>query len=129
MNTNRGPQRIDASLEKLLGNLNAPSVDVLDVIFRAWGSIVGPDLAEHTRPGSIDGDLLTVTADDPTWAAEFRWLEGGGGAPRRSDRKRSNPPPSRARFAGLLRGLTATNHTPVTGKIRGPCSALSTSAM
>ena len=36
MNTNRGPQRIDASLEKLLGNLNAPSVDVLDVIFRAW---------------------------------------------------------------------------------------------
>ena len=75
MNTNRGPQRIDASLEKLLGNLNAPSVDVLNVIFRAWGSIVGPDLAEHTRPGSIDGDLLTVTADDPTWAAEFRWLE------------------------------------------------------
>ena len=75
MNTNQGPQRIDASLEKLLGNLNAPSIDVLDIIFRAWSSIVGPDLAEHTRPGSIDGDLLTVTADDPTWAAEFRWLE------------------------------------------------------
>ena len=75
MKLNRGPQRIDASLEKLLGNLNAPPVDVLDIIFRAWSSIVGPDLAEHTRPGSIDGDLLTVTADDPTWAAEFQWLE------------------------------------------------------
>ena len=75
MNTNQEPQRIDTSLEKLLGSLNAPSVDVLDIIFRAWSSVVGPDLAEHTRPGSIDGDLLTVTADDPTWATEFRWLE------------------------------------------------------
>ena len=75
MNTNQEPQRIDTSLEKLLGNLNAPSVDVLDIIFRAWSSVVGPDLAEHTRPGSIDGDLLTVTADDPTWATEFRWFE------------------------------------------------------
>ena len=46
---------------------------MLDVI-RTWGSIVGPDLAEHLT-GSIDGDLLTVTADDPTWAAEFQWLE------------------------------------------------------
>ena len=102
MNTNQGPQRIDASLEKLLGNLNAPSVDDLDIIFRAWSSIVGPDLAEHTRPGSIDGDLLTVTADDPTWAAEFRWLERRWWRARRSDRKRSNPPPSRA-FRGVLR--------------------------
>ncbi len=75
MNANQGPQRIDTSLEKLLGNLNAPSVDVLGIIFRSWSSIVGPDLAEHTKPGSIDGDLLTVTADDPTWATEFRWLE------------------------------------------------------
>ena len=75
MNTNQEPQRIDTSLEKLLGSLYAPSVDVLDIIFRAWSSVVGPDLAEHTRPGSIDGDLLTVTADDPPWASEFRWLE------------------------------------------------------
>lgn len=75
MNRDPGPQRLARSLERLLGNLNAPSVDVLDVIFREWASIVGPDLAEHTKPGSIDGDLLTVTADDPAWATEFRWLE------------------------------------------------------
>ncbi|MEO0492841.1 MAG: DUF721 domain-containing protein [Actinomycetota bacterium] len=75
MNHDRGPQPIGASLEKLLGDLNAPSVDVLDVVFREWASIVGPDLADHTSPGSIDGDQLTVTANDPAWAAEFRWLE------------------------------------------------------
>ncbi len=69
------PKPIGESLERLLGNLNAPSVDVLDVVFRAWASIVGPDLAEHTRPSSIDGDLLNVQASDPAWATEFRWLE------------------------------------------------------
>ena len=69
------PKPIGESLEHLLGNLNAPSVDVLDIVFRAWESIVGPDLAEHTRPTAIDGDLLNVTASDPVWATEFRWLE------------------------------------------------------
>ena len=63
------------SLDRLLGNLNAPSVDVLDVVFRDWAAIVGPDLAEHTRPGSIDGETLTVHASDSAWATEFRWLE------------------------------------------------------
>lgn len=71
----RDPKPLASSLEQLLGNLNAPSVDVLDVVFREWASIVGPDLAVHTTPGLIDGDLLTVTADDPAWATEFRWLE------------------------------------------------------
>ena len=45
------------------------------MIFRAWDSIVGPDLAEHTRPAAVDGDLLNVQASDPAWATEFRWLE------------------------------------------------------
>ena len=76
MNDDRkAPRPLSDSLERLLGNLNAPSVDVLDVVFREWGSIVGPDLADQTRPGSIDGDLLTVHAADPAWANEVRWLE------------------------------------------------------
>jgi predicted nucleic acid-binding Zn ribbon protein len=69
------PKPIADSLERLLGNLNAPSVDVLDVVFRSWDSIVGPDLAEHTRPAAVDGELLNVVASDPAWATEFRWLE------------------------------------------------------
>ena len=69
------PKKIGESLERLLGNLNAPSVDVLDVIFREWQRIVGPDLAVHTRPIAVDGELLQVSATDPAWATEFRWLE------------------------------------------------------
>ena len=70
-----GPRPIATSLEHLLGNLDAPSVDVLDVIFRDWASIVGPDLAAHTRPAAVDGDRLVVSAADSAWANEFRWLE------------------------------------------------------
>lgn len=70
-----GPRAIGASLEHLLGNLDAPSVDVLDLIFRDWASIVGPDLADHTRPAAVDGDRLVVSAGDSAWADEFRWLE------------------------------------------------------
>lgn len=70
-----GPRPIGTSLEHLLGNLDAPSVDALDVIFRDWASIVGPDIAEHTRPAAVDGDRLVVSAGDSAWANEFRWLE------------------------------------------------------
>ena len=70
-----GPRPIGASLEHLLGNLDAPSVDVLDIVFRDWASIVGPDLAHHSRPVVMDGDLLVIQAADAAWASELRWLE------------------------------------------------------
>ena len=55
--------------------MRAPSVDMLEIVFNRWDEVVGPDLARHSRPSAIDGDRLVVTADDPTWASEFRWLE------------------------------------------------------
>jgi len=71
----RGPQRISHSLDRLLGTMKAPSVDVLSAVFGRWSEIVGTDLADHTRPAAIDGERLVVVADDPVWASEFRWLE------------------------------------------------------
>jgi len=55
--------------------MRVPSVDVLDTVFRRWEEVVGPDLARHTRPSSIDGTRLVVTADDAAWASEMGWLE------------------------------------------------------
>ena len=71
----RGPQRLGSALDRLLGTMRAPSVDVLDTVFSRWDEVVGSELAAHSRPSAIDGDRLVVTADDPTWASEFRWLE------------------------------------------------------
>ena len=70
-----GPRRIGNALDRLLGSMRAPSVDVLDSVFSRWEEIVGADLAAHTQPAAIDGDQLVVSVDDPTWASEFRWLE------------------------------------------------------
>jgi predicted nucleic acid-binding Zn ribbon protein len=39
-----------------------------------WAEIVGPDLAAHTRPGSLDQGELTVTADSTAWATQLRLL-------------------------------------------------------
>ncbi len=58
-----------------MGTMRAPSVDVLDSVFTRWSEIVGDDVAQHTRPTSIDADTLHVEATDSTWASEFRWLE------------------------------------------------------
>ncbi len=70
-----GPQRLGRALDRLMGTLRAPSVDVLDSVFTKWPEIVGDDVAAHSRPVSIDGHTLIVAADDPTWASELRWLE------------------------------------------------------
>lgn len=71
----RGPQRLSVALDRLMGTMRAPRVDVLDHVFNRWDEIVGGDVAAHVRPVSIDGDRLLVSADDAAWASEFRWLE------------------------------------------------------
>ena len=62
-------------MDRLLGTLRAPSVDVLDTVFTRWDEIVGVDVAAHCRPVAIEGEILVVAATDPTWASELRWLE------------------------------------------------------
>ena len=75
MTTERDPRPLSDALNRLMGSMRAPSVDVLDAVFNRWGDIVGPDVAMHTRPSAIDGDLLVIVVDEPTWASEVRWLE------------------------------------------------------
>ena len=69
------PQRLGRALDRLMGTLRAPSVDVLDSVFTRWPEIVGEGVAAHSRPLSIDGGTLVVTVDDANWASELRWLE------------------------------------------------------
>jgi predicted nucleic acid-binding Zn ribbon protein len=73
--SDRGPQRLGRALDRLMGSLRAPTVDVLDAVFTRWAEIVGDDVAAHCHPVSITGRTLLVEASDPTWASELRWLE------------------------------------------------------
>jgi predicted nucleic acid-binding Zn ribbon protein len=43
-------------------------------VFGRWAEIVGPELAAHTRPESLSGRELTVTADSTAWATQVRLL-------------------------------------------------------
>lgn len=69
------PRPIGASLDRLLGHLEAPSLDALSVIFGQWPDVVGPDVAAHSQPTAIDGSTLVVSAQDSVWAREIQWLE------------------------------------------------------
>ena len=71
----RGPRRVGESLDRLLGTMKAPPVDVLTTVFGNWAELVGEDLAAHSRPTALDDDRLVVTCDSAAWASEFRWLE------------------------------------------------------
>jgi predicted nucleic acid-binding Zn ribbon protein len=68
------PVPLGDALERLLGSLDAPPVDLLATVFQRWEEVVGPDVARHCRPAAIEGERLIVLAADATWASEVQWL-------------------------------------------------------
>jgi predicted nucleic acid-binding Zn ribbon protein len=48
---------------------------LVPAIFTVWDELVGPSVAEHARPRSLERGTLVVAVDDPSWATQLRWLE------------------------------------------------------
>lgn len=71
----RGPRPVKASLNRLLGSLGSPPVDVLASLFEHWGAIAGSALADHARPARLVYRRLIVDVDDSVWAAQVRLSE------------------------------------------------------
>ena len=42
---------------------------------RDWDSVVGPSLAEHVRPLSLDKSVLTIKADSSVWRQQISLLK------------------------------------------------------
>lgn len=68
------PVPLGDALERLLGSLDAPPVDLLSTVFQRWEEVVGPEVARHCRPAAIEQERLVVVASDATWASEVQWL-------------------------------------------------------
>lgn len=51
------------------------TVTALGGLFGRWDDIVGPAVAAHVQPVSLDGDVLVVRVDDPAWATQLKFLE------------------------------------------------------
>lgn len=67
------PRRLNDSLDRLLAGLGAPPAAATADIFERWPDIVGPAVAERSRPVRLDGGRLVVEAEDAAWASQLRW--------------------------------------------------------
>jgi predicted nucleic acid-binding Zn ribbon protein len=65
---------LDAVVRSLRGGR---SVRAAAGVFAGWEEAVGPSIAAHARPVTLDGDRLVVEVDDPGWATQLRYLESG----------------------------------------------------
>lgn len=68
------PRRLGESLEQLVRSMGAPSMSALEKIFGNWESIVGSDVARHSRPVRLEGHQLMVAVEDGAWASQLRWM-------------------------------------------------------
>ena len=68
-----GPRPLGEGVDRLLHDLGAPSMGAIDRLLEAWPEIVGPVLAESTRPLAIRDGRLVVEADDPAVASTVTW--------------------------------------------------------
>lgn len=70
------PRPLAAGLDHVLAGLGAPTVDTLTTLLTSWAELVGPDLAAHAEPVSVERGRLVVAVDDPAWAERLAWSEG-----------------------------------------------------
>lgn len=43
-------------------------------MFSRWEELVGPEIARHAQPRSLRGGVLVLTADQPAWATQLRYM-------------------------------------------------------
>jgi predicted nucleic acid-binding Zn ribbon protein len=62
-------------LDRLVRHLRwAPSTGTVRVLGE-WERVVGPAIAAHARPVSVERGELVLVASDPVWASQLRWME------------------------------------------------------
>ena len=69
------PVEIGETLDRYLDYLGAPPIRTLSSLQERWGEVVGPALAEPTRPIELVDGVLVIGCDDATWASQVGWME------------------------------------------------------
>lgn len=69
------PQVIGETLDRYLEYLGAPPIRTLASLQDRWSEVVGPALAEPTRPVELVDGVLVIGCDDATWASQVGWME------------------------------------------------------
>ena len=63
------------AMDRLLAHMKSAPADTLTGLRSSWVDIVGPQLSTVSRPVSLTDEVLLVSCDDSTWAAQLRWME------------------------------------------------------
>jgi predicted nucleic acid-binding Zn ribbon protein len=70
------PLALTSAIDGLISEQGWTLAAATGALFGHWAEIVGPELAEHTKPESLADGELTVTADSTAWATQLRLLAG-----------------------------------------------------
>ncbi|MFV2171918.1 DUF721 domain-containing protein [Actinomadura sp. LOL_016] len=68
------PKPFGAAIRDLMATRGWEQRAAVGGVFGNWAAIVGPELAEHTRPEHFEDGELTIAADSATWATQLRLL-------------------------------------------------------
>lgn len=69
------PAVIGETLDRYLEYLGAPPVRTLSSLEERWSEVVGPALADPTRPIELVDGVLVIGCEDATWASQVGWME------------------------------------------------------
>ncbi|MFE9204002.1 DUF721 domain-containing protein [Micromonospora sp. NPDC007230] len=72
----RDPQPLGAVLDKLVKARGWQQPAAEATVFGAWERVVGPEVAQHSRPVKLEDGELTVEARSTAWATQLRLLAG-----------------------------------------------------
>ncbi|MFI7213126.1 DUF721 domain-containing protein [Micromonospora maritima] len=72
----RDPQPLAAVLNKLVKARGWQQPAAEATVFGAWEKVVGPEVAQHSRPVKLENGELTVEARSTAWATQLRLLAG-----------------------------------------------------
>jgi predicted nucleic acid-binding Zn ribbon protein len=72
----RDPQPLGAVLDKLIKARGWQQPAAEATVFGAWERVVGPEVAQHSRPVKLENGELTVEARSTAWATQLRLLAG-----------------------------------------------------
>ncbi|PWH06216.1 DUF721 domain-containing protein [Brachybacterium endophyticum] len=70
----RDPQGLETVMRRVLGDLGWVEGMNSGRVLEEWDEIVGPSVAEHCTPVSLEDGVLVVSASSSAWATQIRML-------------------------------------------------------
>ena len=69
------PEAVGALIDRVLADLGAGPTARAVRIADHWEAAVGPEVARHSRPVAIRGDVLEVEVDSSVWSQQLQLMQ------------------------------------------------------